>query len=615
MTGEEAYMPFISDPEYMEALKRISEKISGDAGANHASDPELLAKLYEKSMAVRDKKSSGAFYTPPEIVRFMCRESLAHYISNHTGLPLEAVIVSIQEGPEASPDKPLNECISKNIYKIDEALAKVRVFDPSVGCGAFALGMLDEIVRLRDFITPFISGSTKSDDEAVKRVTAPGTKAQLLLEAAKNSIFAADTDPISVEITTLRLWNRIISALNHETHDEGQHKMISHQGSEKAMPGYGGFKHNVIAADSIFEYTGSGFDIVIGNPPYISAVEGARNSKDSRRALREKFPLLSGAFDLYTAFLLDGIQKTNEKGVFCWVIPNKFLVSQYAAPVLEHLKKNGLMQSISISDTGAFTSVGVYPIIIIGNKSITKSRSDKPDLNEYRADSLDDLSKRTFYPRIKSRKYDAFVDHGIKIASGAAGFQAKTLSDYIVADPEDAADKESAIPFVVSGCIGRYSIRYEKVRYMGVTYDRAYITKGKEIADSKWRLWQNEKICIAGLTRKIQAYYSRKPLALGVGAYAIYGFGDFDPLFLLGVLNSSFMTMYVNDRFHERHLACGYLAINKSMLEQLPIVKADRETQEAIGRKAARLLELPPDCPEADRLSREIDEAVNQLYA
>ena len=599
-------MQFICGPEYMEALRRLCDIIPGAASVCEAADPEMLAGLYEKNMDTRDKKSAGAFYTPPEIVRFMCRESLTHYISNCTGLSLDTVVVFINE---ESLNVAANSSFHKEILKksdcIDRALAKVRVFDPSVGCGAFALGMLDEIVRLRERITPFLSTVRQPADKT-------RTTVQLLSDTVRNNIFAADTDPVSVEITTLRLWNRIISTFYHKTPGEGM------KGETRVMQLCKPDPDNIICTDSIFDYKNGGFDIVIGNPPYISAVEGAKKGKSSRRALRERFPLLSGAFDLYTAFLLDGIQKTNENGVFCWIIPNKFLVAQYAAPVLEYLKQNGLRQSISISDTGAFAKVGVYPIIITGNKCSTANKTGKSDFIEYRTDSLSDLSNRTFYPRTKPRTYDTFADHNIKIASGAAGFQARSLSQHIFKKPEDATDKGGVIsdvmPFVVSGCIGRYSIRYENVRYMGVTYDKAFIAKGKDIADSKWRLWQNEKICIGGLTREIKAYYSRQPLALGVGTYAVYDFGDFDPLFLLGVLNSCFMSRYVIEKFHERHLSDRYLAINKSMLEQLPIVKADMETQELIARNAARLLELPTDSPEAERLSQEIDAAVDQMY-
>jgi hypothetical protein len=590
-------MPFVCDPEYMDVLRGLGERIPGVAGKYGTADPELLAKLYEKSMDVRDKKSQGAFYTPPEIVRFMCRESLTNYISNQTGLSLDMAAAFVCADTDTAAIGPIYECMKENCVSIDRALSRVKIFDPSVGCGAFALGMLEEISGLRKKIMSFFS-----DERQMPGGIRRKTIAQLLLETVRNNIFAADTDPISVDITTLRLWNRVVSAMDREATGE-------------RLYGYGSIKHNVASADSIFEYNGGGFDIVIGNPPYISAVEGAKKNKDIRRALREKFPLLSGAFDIYTAFLLDGMQKTNESGVFCWIIPNKFLVSQYAAPVLEYLKQNSMMKSISISDTGAFTRVGVYPIIICGNKSIIGNKAKKPDFAEYRADSLSDLSKRKFYIGTRPGEYDTFADHSIKIASGAAGFQARNLSRHIITEPENAQDSSGAIPFVVSGCIGRYSIRYEKVRYMGTTYDKAYIAKDKEIAESKWRLWQNEKICIAGLAREIHAYYSRRPLAIGVGTYAIYGFGDFDPLFLLGILNSSFMSRYVNDRFHERHLSSGYLAVSKSMLEQLPIVKADRKTQESIGRNAAKLLELPPDHPEAERLMQDIDEMTDQLYS
>ena len=291
--------------------------------------------------------------------------------------------------------------------------------------------------------------------------------------------------------------------------------------------------------------------------------------------------------------------------------------------MLEYLKQNGLRQSISLSDMGVFEKVRVYPIIIIGNKSNPGS-----DTVEYSAEGLHALSERIFRQKPKLRTYKSFADFNIKIASGAAGFQAKALSKYICENPDSSETAElctdnsayrvnepdCVIPFVVSGCIDRYSIKYDKVRYMGTTYNRAYISKGKEIAESKWKLWSGDKICIAGLTREIEAYYSSGPLALGVGAYAIYDFGGFDPLFLLGILNSRFMSWYINEKFHERHLSDKYLAINKSMLEQLPLVYADKQTQGLVSRHAGRLLALPAECPEALKLTREIDEIVYQLY-
>ena len=325
--------------------------------------------------------------------------------------------------------------------------------------------------------------------------------------------------------------------------------------------------------------------MITGNPPYISAVEGSRSGGGTRQALKKKYPQLKGAFDIYAAFLLDGVSRLNEKGVYCWIVPNKLLVSQYAAPVLQYLKENGLRYSISVSHIPVFSGVGVYPVIITGNRC--KAGSNAPYcFHEYSAESLQQLDARRFVSKPDIRRYRTFADHNIKIASGAAGFQAMMLKQYIKEAPcaENAAlqagSPESAgcgfIPFAVSGSIDKYRLDRSNVRYMGTTYKNPHIFRGEGIADSKWKLWCGEKICIAGMTRELEAYYSSEPLALGVGTYAIYDFGGMDPLYLLALLNSRFMSWYLREKFYEKHLSGGYLAVNKYVLEQLPLARADK---------------------------------------
>ncbi|HOJ79319.1 MAG TPA: TaqI-like C-terminal specificity domain-containing protein, partial [Clostridiales bacterium] len=378
-------------------------------------------------------------------------------------------------------------------------------------------------------------------------------------------------------------------------------------------------------------------------------------------------------------FLLDGIRRLNGKGVYCWIVPNKLLVSQYAMPVLEYLKENGLRYTISVSDLNVFSGVGVYPVIVTGNrceagkKEIigTRTRNDAGScrasvhsdscciytncsdpgktgctgvgstdefgvcgtdrysshdgLLEYAADSLQQLETRRFFSRSKTRQYETFADHNIKIASGAAGFQAAVLKECII-EAQRAADATlreehpmsdgcgNAIPFAVSGSIDRYCLDRSKVRYMGTIYENPYILKGEKIADSKWKLWCSEKICIAGMTKELEAYYSREPLAIGVGTYAIYGFGGTDPFYLLALLNSRFMSWYLREKFYERHLAGGYIAVNKFMLEQLPLVRTDKKTEQELARRAEKLQQNFCGGAMAEKLLSEIDEMVCMIY-
>jgi len=107
-----------------------------------------------------------------------------------------------------------------------------------------------------------------------------------------------------------------------------------------------------------------------------------------------------------------------------------------------------------------------------------------------------------------------------------------------------------------------------------------------------------------------------KPLALGVGVYAVHGYGSFSPKFLLGVLNSKFLTYFLQQKFVDKHLAGGYLAINKSTLEQLPLVDVPPARQQTIITLVNRILAVKEREPEADTsaLESEIDRHVYALY-
>ena len=78
------------------------------------------------------------------------------------------------------------------------------------------------------------------------------------------------------------------------------------------------------------------------------------------------------------------------------------------------------------------------------------------------------------------------------------------------------------------------------------------------------------KIIIAGMTKVIEATYVDSPLAIGVGTYAIYDFNGISPYYILGLLNSKYTSYYLRTKFKDKHLAGGYLAINKSTIEKLP---------------------------------------------
>ena len=188
-----------------------------------AVDPEMLGKIFENLLDVKDRKSKGAFYTPREIVHYMCQESLANFLVNKVGVDYNEIKEFIQYGEmirdidlkEATKDDYLvGESIFKNISKIDKALENIKIADPAVGSGAFPLGMLNEIVKLRDILTSYMLIYNKLGlfdriypEEVIKNRR---TIYKIKWNTIKNCIYAVDIENSAVDITKLRLWLSIV---------------------------------------------------------------------------------------------------------------------------------------------------------------------------------------------------------------------------------------------------------------------------------------------------------------------------------------------------------------------------------------------------------------------
>lgn len=187
-----------------------------------AVDPEMLGKIFENLLDVKNRKSTGSFYTPREIVHYMCQESLANYLVNKLGIPYEDIITFIKYGDVITQTdwnsiynkdgtRLLPESIWNKIIKIDQALIDIKIADPAVGSGAFPLGMLNEIVKLRDNISSYLliqkdlNVINENDFSTDNRDTY-----SMKLQTIQNSIYAVDIEISAVDIAKLRLWLSLI---------------------------------------------------------------------------------------------------------------------------------------------------------------------------------------------------------------------------------------------------------------------------------------------------------------------------------------------------------------------------------------------------------------------
>ncbi|MGN8481318.1 DUF7149 domain-containing protein [Helicobacter pylori] len=353
----------------------------------------------------------------------------------------------------------------------------------------------------------------------------------------------------------------------------------------------------------------SGFDCIIGNPPYINTRELSKNNSVTKEKYRQIYREVSGSYDIFILFILMGL-RLQKVSNFAWIIPNKFTSTEYGRPIFEKLKSENKIKSIvDVSYIKTFESASVYPILLIGKNNSVYS--------EYYIESQDDLSDNNLKERtlsIANLRFITMAQYGLKFQSGTTGFEAQKIFSYI-----KSGYQQDSIPFAVSGSVDKYVCDTSRVPYMRKCFKYPHISVKVPVAKTKIDFWINEKIVIAGMTKIIEAYYTKTPLALGVGIYAIYDFCGINPLLILGVLNSSFMSWYARENFKDKHMSGGYLGLNKGNLEKLPmfeLTKSNKPTADKIIALVDKILQAKEKDPKANtqELEKEIDALVYQLY-
>ena len=151
-----------------------------------AVDPEMLGKVFENLLDVVDRKSQGAFYTPRSIVHYMCQEVLIQYLANNSGLEIANLSNFIKNDN--------SENLKKHQQEIDKLLQDVKICDPAIGSGAFALGMLQEIVSARLKLAEIHKQNSYD----------------LKLHTIENCIYGVDLNSSAVDIAKLRLWLALV---------------------------------------------------------------------------------------------------------------------------------------------------------------------------------------------------------------------------------------------------------------------------------------------------------------------------------------------------------------------------------------------------------------------
>jgi len=358
-------------PESPYVFREIPSDILGQVYERFLGKVILLsaghkAKVEEKPEV---RKAGGVYYTPTYIVDYIVQNTVGKLLEGRT--PKE--------------------------------VAKLKILDPACGSGTFLLGAYQYLLdwHLKWFIEKDLNKSLtgkkpvlfQSKDGYLLTTT---KKKEILL----NNIFGVDIDPQAVEVTKLSL---LLKVLENENDESIGKQLVLLQ--ERVLPDLGkniqcgnsligpeyyegrqltmGFsdqeeQYRVNAFDwkSAFSqvFIQGGFDVVLGNPPYIRIQTLQESSPIDVEFFKKRYTSASkGNYDIYVVFVEKGLGLLNEKGRLGYILPHKFFNAKYGEPIREVIAEGKhLAQIIHFGDQQVFANATTYTCLMFLDKAGNK---------------------------------------------------------------------------------------------------------------------------------------------------------------------------------------------------------------------------------------------------
>ncbi|MBR4786925.1 MAG: Eco57I restriction-modification methylase domain-containing protein [Bacteroidales bacterium] len=636
-------------------------------------DPEMLGKIFESLL--EDNKAKGAFYTPKEIVRYMCKESLIAYLSEQctmNNVQCNDAVRSFVENHEFPKE------LKPHWDILDKALREVKICDPAIGSGAFPMGLLNELWRCREAIGT------------------PLSRLQLKKEIIENNIYGVDIERGAIDIARLRFWLSIVvdseepQALPNFDYKfmqgnsliesfEGvdlsrmmdQDGMMSGLGKGKSKAGanqlgiefvsedtkrnlqlmlreYFSITDHVKKAemrqsinDSVKSYIrqlgispraeirlstldpsanqefflwhtwfkdifdGGGFDIVIGNPPYIRRTELPESAKLQYERTYKSATL---QYDIYLLFIEFGLSICKKEGQLCYINPIRFFSSDYGQSCRTLIIKDHLLKRVvDVSQIEVFKSAMTYPCVL----HIQNRKEADYSIEFYAPECLQVIDNVTKGPCKLLQKKNVLDDPEHRII---------VSENHNLIRKIDQNSKPVETWFKVSR-----GLPNNKVDFMGDNYyalkstmvKKYRITDAYKLIDTDFSdAFRDEMIILPRTVLFLQATMKEKNIVLLDRIYYLTQKAPVNTRFVLGVINSKVTNFWFEHYYGTTKVSGGYFDLNGTQIKSIPIPNATTKQQNAILSLVETILKMKKQDISTDTsdLEREIDGLVYRLY-
>lgn len=537
----------------------------------------------EISKDAKKRKEQGIYYTPGYIV---------DYIAKNTLKPV------------------LDKCNTIGDLK------KIKVLDPACGSGSFLVKALELICKRY---------------EELDHVVDEPTKLTILME----NIYGVDLDPQAVELTRLNL---LINAIDRRMklpkleHIKNGNSLIS--GTDEELKKYFSTNYREEKAFNWEEefkevFKQGGFDVIIGNPPYITTKDG-KISEFEKRFYTQNFECAYDKLDLYVLFIEKSVKIIKEHGFISFITPWNFLANFYSFKIRKFILDNTKIKLLNKLPPNTFGEAIVDNIIFI---------LEKDNNNKDNQVILDDLFDKKNQKTIKQSTYLNNEKYVFNISSNDVAdkilnkmkLQSKRLGDislnYIGIMTGDQKEMISNSPI----------FKNSKPVLSGKDIAKwTYVNRGNFVNFDKSKIHSNDNEKVYLSKKKILLRKTGKDLIACMDTSQFYTIQslyniivkdkEYTEEYLLALLNSKLLT-YIYNKFYITNPEV-FPYIKRRHLDELPIKISSDNQQKILIKLSEKMLELHNELKEIhensdkwenikseiEKTDKKIDQEIYELY-
>lgn len=355
----------------------------------------------------------------------------------------------------------------------------------------------------------------------------------------------------------------------------------------------------------------SGFDVVIGNPPYVRRTDISDSDKHQYEA---DYFSAKGQYDLYLLFTECGLNYLSEGGDLAFINPIRFFNADYGRNAREFIVKNCQIRSIlDVSQLDVFQSVLTYPCVMHYCKNscatLEENRIAYRKLDDFgfllctssvgvtwlsQGEILKDEEFRIFTSTSEIREIIRKID-GCGYEVGKMFSVARGLPN------KDINVRKDTFAALKSKGVLRYAIDGTHVVRVGTTC-------GENFA--------SEMIIMPRTVKSIRATIKPKKLVLLDRIYYLDPFQEVNLKFVLGIINSKLTNFWFEDAYATTKVAGGYFDLNGNQIKSIKLPKCSIESEKTVSEIVGKVLAKKKINPDADTsaLEAQIDQLVYKLY-